>query len=205
MPRPTKKKNRLAEFLSKALGRVLLIVLVLICIGVFYVAVILAEIPADQQVPEATAAPSITLSPEQPWRIASLGDLTTLTANFPAPALVFQMGDALIFDEGLVNDLAYEGSFARMITLSYHTPAGEKLTLYSIYPADAFVLLPGSGYVLQDALTASLAGMTAVRMENGSEVRLHVRGESALYAMTAPLMGEEQLSLISRQALLLVP
>ena len=205
MPRSPRKTNRLAEFLSNALGRVLLAVLVLICIGVFYIAVILAEVPADQQVPEATAVPPVTLSAEQPRRAASPGEIDTLTEIFPAPALVFQTGDALIFDEGLVNDLAYEGSFARMLTLSYHTPAGEKLTLYSIYPADAFALLPGSGFALKDTLTASLAGMTAVRMENGSEIRLHVRGESALYALAAPMMGEEQLALISRQALLLMP
>ena len=205
MPRKPIKQNRMSAVLRKVLERVLLALLALVCIGAFYLAVILAEVPADQQAPALTPAPAVVLSAEQPRQIGSLNDLAQLVERFPAPVLALQSNTQLAFAGGLVNDLAYKGSFARLVTLTYQTQNGETLTLHSIYPADAFSLLPGGGFTLQNTLTAALAGMTAVRMENASSVRLHVKGESALYAFTAPKMAEEALSEISRQAILVMP
>lgn len=199
------RKPRKNSLPRRLLERVLLTLLVLLCVGLFYIAVILAEVPPEDQgaVPTKTAA--VTLAPDQPRRIDSLGNLYSLTANFPAPVLAIQPSTAIAFDSGLVNDLAYQGTFARMVTLSYHTPEGYSLTLQSIYPGDAFSLLPGEGYSLKSDLTATLAGMAAVRMEKMGSVRLHVRGENGLYVFTAPDMPEETLSALVRQAFLAMP
>ncbi len=205
MSRKPVKQHKTFAFLRKVLDKVLLAVLIVVCIGAFYLAVILAEIPADQQAPAMTPAPKVVLAAQQPRQIGSMSDFSQLVESFPAPALALQANTQLAFAGGLVNDLAYQGSFARLVTLTYQTMDGETLTLSSIYPNDAFSLLPGEGYALKDTLTASLAGMTAVRMENADTVRLHVKGESALYAFTAPRMAEEALSEITRQAILLKP
>ena len=201
----TKQQSKIVSVLRKVLERALFILLAVICIGAFYLAVILAEVPADQDAPKVTAAPAVALSAEQPRQIGSLNDMHQLVEHFPAPALVLKENVQIAFAGGLVNDLAYQGSFARLVTLTYQTQSGETLTLQSIYPADAFTLLPGKGYALKNTLTAALAGMTAVRMENADTVRLHVKGESALYAFTAPKMAEEAFSEISRQAILIKP
>ena len=203
--KPIKQKRKIGAVLRKVLERLLLLLLVAVCIGAFYLAVILAEVPADQEAPISTPAPTAVLSAGQPRQIGSLNDFRQLVEHFPAPVLALQENTQLAFAGGLVNDLAYQGSFARLVTLTYLTPGGETLTLHSIYPAGAFSLLPGEGYLLMDTLTASLAGMTAVRMENVKTVRLHVKGESALYAFTAPKMGEEALGEITRQTLLVMP
>lgn len=205
MPRKPIKHNKLNAILRKVLERVLLALLVVLCIGAFYLAVILAEVPADQEAPNISPVPQVTLTAEQPRQIGSLNDLGQLTEYFPAPVLALQGNTQLTFTGGLVNDLAYKGSFARLVTLTYNTQGGETLMLLSIYPADAFSLLPGKDYLLKDNLTAALAGMTAVRMENANTVRLHVKGESALYAFIAPRMEEEALNEISRQAILVKP
>jgi hypothetical protein len=47
--------------------------------------------------------------------------------------------------------------------------------------------------------------MTAVRMEKEDSIRLHVRGQSAMYVFTAPTMDEEAFAEITRQALLTMP
>ncbi len=200
-----KQKSKLVLVLRKVLERILLILLVAVCIGAFYLAVILAEVPADQGAPTESTVPQVALTAEQPRQIGSLNDLKQLVEHFPSPVLALQANTELAFAGGVVNDLAYKGSFARLVTLTYQTQNGETLKLYSIYPLDAFSLLPGEGYTLQDKLTASLAGMTAVRMENADTIRLHVKGESALYAFTAPKMEEDALSEISRQAVLVKP
>jgi hypothetical protein len=77
--------------------------------------------------------------------------------------------------------------------------------LQSIYPVDAFSLLPGEGYTLKGDMTAPIAGMTAVRMEKEGSIRLHVRGQSAMYVFTAPSMDEAAFEDITRQALLTMP
>lgn len=204
MSRKPSKRNRLRVLMKKVLERLLLILLVAVCIGAFYLAVILAEVPADQEATDDTPAPAVTLSAQQPRQIGTLNDLSQLAEHFPAPVLALSADTRLAFDGGQVNDLAYKGAFARLVTLTYRTQTGEALTLKSIYPADAFILLPGEGFQLMEHLTGALAGMTAVRMENKDTVRLHVRGENALYALTAPKMEEEALSEITRQALLVI-
>ncbi len=200
-----KQQSKLVIALRKVLERIFLVLLVAVCIGAFYLAVILAEVPADQGAPAESSVPQAALTAEQPRQIGTLNDLSQLVEHFPSPVLALQANTDLAFSGGVVNDLAYKGSFARLVTLTYQTQNGETLKLYSIYPLDAFSLLPGEGYTLQDKLTASLAGMTAVRMENAETIRLHVKGESALYAFTAPKMEEEALSGISRQAILVKP
>ncbi len=208
MPRNPKKpirQSKMSAALRKILERLLMIVLVIVCIAAFYLAVILAEIPADQQAPKETKAPSVALSPEQARQTSSFAEISRLTEIFPAPVLALQETDELLFDGGVVNDLAYEGAFARLATLNYHTQAGEKLTLVSIYPSEAFSLLPKGDYLINNTLTGALAGMTAVRMESEEGIRLHVRGENALYAFMATKMEEEQLTKLSRQAMLIMP
>lgn len=200
-----KQQSKLVWMLRKILERFLLVLLVVVCIGAFYLAVILAEVPADQGAPLESPVPQVALTGEQPRQIGTLNDLKQLVEHFPSPVLALTENTQLVFAGGMVNDLAYKGSFARLVTLTYQTQNGETLKLYSIYPLDAFSLLPGKGYSLQNTLTASLAGMTAVRMENADTVRLHVKGESALYAFTSPKMDEEQLNEISRQAVLVKP
>jgi hypothetical protein len=200
-----KQQRKLVLVLRKVLERILLVLLVVVCIGAFYLAVILAEVPADQGAPAESSVPQVALTAEQPRQIGSLNDLKQLVEHFPSPVLALTENTQLAFAGGVVNDLAFQGSFARLVTLTYQTQNGETLKLYSIYPMDAFSLLPGERYTLQDRLTASLAGMTAIRMENADMIRLHVKGESALYALTAPKMGEEQLTDISRQAILVRP
>jgi hypothetical protein len=200
-----RQQSKTVSALRKVMERILLALLVVVCIGAFYLAVILAEVPADQGAPAQSPVPQVTLTAEQPRQIGTLNDLKQLVEHFPSPVLALTANTELVFAGGVVNDLAYKGSFARLVTLTYQTQNGETLKLYSIYPLDAFTLLPGEGYTLQDKLTASLAGMTAVRMENADTVRLHVKGESALYAFTAPKMEEELLAAISRQAILVKP
>ena len=198
-------KPQKASLPRKILERVLLTLLVLLCVGAFYIAVILAEAPPEEQAAHGTPVPQATLSPDQPRQIGSLSDLGQLVQNFPAPVLAIQPSETIVFDGGLTNDLAYQGAFARIVTLSYHTDKEQSLTLQSIYPVDAFSLLPGEGYTLKNDMTAPIAGMSAVRMEKEGSIRLHVRGQTAMYVFTAPVKDEEAFAVITRQALLTMP
>jgi len=200
-------KNRLASHtknkLRKFLDRTAMILLVVICIVAFYIAVILAETPKEEGTAVASLGPQPTLVPQQPAQISTRDQLPVLIASFPAPVLAMQEGAGVTLTGGLINDLAFEGAFARVVTLTYQTTDGQVLTLQSIYPSNAFALLDSKGYSLQGQLIGMLSGMTAVRMESETGLRLHVRGEKALYALSAPKMEEDLFTALTRQAQLI--
>ena len=153
MPKIMKPQSKWNSMIRKVLERMLLAFLVVICIGAFYLAVILAEIPADQQAPGVSNTIAVSLTPEQPRQIGSINEINRITDIFPAPVLALQPSDQAAFEGGMVNDLAYQGTFARQVTLTYKLATGETLTLQSIYPSEAFALMPDEGYQLKDTLT----------------------------------------------------
>ena len=194
------KKHRLRRILE----RVAMLLFVLFCVAAFYLVVILAEVPEEvEQTAQATQPAQTVLSPSSPQKITSAAEVGSLIEGFPAPVLSFAQSPDLSFVDGLANDLAYEGAFARVVTLRYETAYGQEVTVQSIYPADALTLLGQDGLSLGQNLTGALAGMTAVRMESDTKIRLHVRGQSALYAMTAPKMDEEVFSSLTKLAQLI--
>lgn len=181
----------------KILRKAAMVLAALLLLGAFYLAVVLgqpqesdAPVQADRNQPLLSASPAVTIQED-----SRLGDLT---GPFPVPVLCAVSGGNLTFLSGVSCDLAYEGGFARRITLTYQTPDGQQLLVESLYPARALSLMGKGDYHMAGVAGQSLAGMQSVRMENDATIRLHAQSETGLYIVTAPRMDSSDLAALTR-------
>ena len=153
----------------------------------FYIAVIMGN-PQEEDSAAITARQDQPLLPamDAPLLIRDQGQLNVLMAEFPAPVMAAMNSTALIFEQGLCQDVAFEDGLGRMVTLIYRTAAGAAVTVTSIYPARALALIPKRDYTISGTAGLTLAGLRSVRMENDSGIRMHAQGEEALYVVTLP-------------------
>ena len=169
-------------------------------IAVFYVAVVLGQPqPNDHAVTVRTDQPLLAASPAQ--TLTSEGELESLMAAFPVPVLYSQSGGALTLRAGVSQDAAYEGGFARVVTLTYGAELNGQtveVTVQSIYPARALSLIPKGSYTIAAVAGQSVAGLSTVRMENDSAIRLHAQSADALYAVTLPKVSAQEMGTLLR-------
>ena len=181
----------------KILRKTAMALAALLLLGAFYLAVVLgqpqesdAPVQADMTQPLLSASPAVTITED-----SRLGDLT---GPFPVPVLCAVSGGSLTLTSGVSCDLAFEGGFARKITLTYQTPAGQQLLVESLYPARALSLMGRGDYHMAGVAGQSLAGMQSVRMENDATIRLHAQSETGLYIVIAPKMDSSDLAALTR-------
>ena len=172
----------------------------LLLIGVFYVAVVLGQPqPNEHAITVQADQPLLTASPAQ--TLTSGGELEDLMAHFPVPVLYAQSGGALTLRAGVSQDAAFESGFARVATLTYGAELNGQaveITVQSIYPARALSLIPKGDYTIAAVAGQSVAGLSTVRMENASTIRLHAQSETGLYIVTAPKMDSSDLAALTR-------
>lgn len=182
---------KLVRWIGGALAACLLI-------AVFYVTVILIHpqtdlsAQVDMNQPLVSAGPAIALEN---------GDLSALTGAFPVSVLGCAPGSMTLTD-GLCCDAGFGNGLARVLTLTYLEGQSQTIRVTSIYPARAIPLLPGDGFHLVGAGPA-VAGLSTVRMEGQGMVRLHLQTTDGLYAITAPMQSNEELSALLRPLQLL--
>lgn len=186
--------------LQRIIGEVSAMLLALLLIAVFYVSVIMAQPPESEAVSPLPDQPLLSASPAV--MVSSDAELDTLLRSFPV-AVLSSAGSGLTLLSGSSCDVAFEGGFARVAELLYQAPDGTTLIATTIYPARALSLLGREDYTLSDQSGTPVAGMATVRMENASTIRLHVQGEEALYAVTAPRVDAATLSALVRSLQLL--
>ena len=188
--------SRIRQALRLLLGTIAAALL----IAVFYVAVVLGQPqPNDHAVTVRTDQPLLAASPAQ--TLTSEGELESLMAAFPVPVLYAQSGGALTLRAGVSQDAAYEGGFARVVTLTYGAELNGQtveITVQSIYPARTLSLIPKGNYIIAAVAGQSVAGLSTVRMENGSAIRLHAQSADALYAVTLPKVSAQDLGMLLR-------
>ena len=188
--------SRMRQALRLLLGTVAASLL----IAVFYVAVVLGQPqPNDHAVTVRTDQPLLAASPAQ--TLTSEGELESLMAHFPVPVLYAQSGGALTLRAGVSQDAAYAGGVARVATLTYGAELNGQaveITVQSIYPARALSLIPKGDYTIAAVAGPSVAGLSTVRMENASTIRLHAQSADALYAVTLPKVSSQELGALLR-------
>ncbi len=175
----------------------LTILLAVVLMIVFYIAVIVGQPQEDE------AASTVTPRQDQPLLtegsdmqvITDASALSDLLSGFPAPALT--SGSSMTLLAGLVQDVAYEDGYARMLTLTYQASDEVQITLTSIYPARALSLLEKGDYRISSALGPTMAGLRTVRMDSADAIRLHAQGEEAIYVLVAPRMDSASLRTIA--------
>ncbi|MDO4484739.1 MAG: hypothetical protein Q4C54_10040 [Clostridia bacterium] len=166
--------------LLKAAGVLLAAVLIA---AAFYLLAVLGQ-PQTSAVPDAGHQPLLPSAPAQ--SIANQADLPQLLEGFPVPVLGYVTGAGPEFAGGSCYDFAFENGMARTVVLNYRLPDGGEITVQSIYPARAVTAVTRGNYRLVSPRSLGFAGLNAVRMENGSYVRLHAQNENGVYVVTLP-------------------
>ena len=164
--------------------------LTVVLLAAFYLAVIMGN-PQEEESSAITARMDQPLlsAMSSPVLIREQGQLNVLLREFPAPVMAAMNSTAMTFEQGLCQDVAFEGGLGRTVTLTYRTAEGESVTVTSIYPARALSLIEKADYTLSGITGLPLAGLRSVRMENASAVRMHAQGTDALYVVTLPSLS----------------
>jgi hypothetical protein len=189
----------------KALLRCLSLVAVLLTLAVFYLAVIIGQ-PADEQLSavQTSPVPREPAAAKAPVTITAEHDIASLLDSFPAAFIRLAPGHDAVLLTGRTYDTAYGGGFARELELTYRLPDGMEVMLRSIYPSDAYALIPTQDYSLSAHSGYSMLHLPAARMDSDRDMRFHARGEGALYLFTLPADAEDAAALI-KLAVLEIP
>ena len=173
---------------------VLTALLTVVLLAAFYLAVIMGN-PQEEESSAITARmDQPLLGPmSSPVLIREAGQLRALLSEFPAPVMAAMNTSALRFEQGLCQDVAFEGGLGRIVTLSYRTVEDAAVTVTSIYPARALTLIEKGDYIISGTTGLPLAGLRSVRMESAATIRMHAQGTEALYAVTLPKLSASAL------------
>lgn len=166
---------------------VLLTLLTALLLAAFYIAVIMGnpQEDADSAVAAKQDQPLLTAM-GAPLLIRTADQLGLLLDAFPAPVLAAPANGALAFEQGLAEDVPFEGGLARRITLTCRTAEGLPVTIVSLYPARAIDLIEKADYHFSSTVGHPLAGLASVQMENDDTIRMHAQGPEAIYVVTLP-------------------
>lgn len=169
---------------------VLATLLTIVLLAAFYLAVIMGN-------PQEEESSAITPKMDQPLlnamsspiMITQQSHLGALLDAFPAPVMAAMNTPAMAFQQGLCEDVPYEGGLGRKVTLTYRTAEGAPVTVVSLYPARALELVAKADYTISGTTGLPLAGLRSVRMENAASVRMHAQGTDAIYVVTLPVLS----------------
>ena len=166
--------------------------LTLVLLAAFYIAVVMGN-PQEEESSAITAKMDQPLleAMSSPILIREQGQLGTLLAVFPAPVMAAMNSTAMTFQQGLCEDMPFEGGLGRQVTLTYRTAEGATVTVVSLYPART--QLDKGDYTFSATTGLPLAGLRSVRMENAATIRMHAQGPDALYVVTLPQLSASAL------------
>lgn len=185
------KKIPLGRRIVKA---VLATLLTVVLLAAFYLAVIMGNPQeAESTAIEAKMDQPLLTAMSSPIMITQPSQLGALLEVFPAQVLAAMNAPALTLQQGVCEDVPFEGGLGRKITLTYRTAEGAAVTVVSLYPARATELIPKADYTFSSTGGLTLAGLRSVRMENGESIRMHAQGTDALYIVTLPRLPEANL------------
>jgi hypothetical protein len=162
------------------LGTLLTIVL----LAAFYVAVVMGNPQEGSSAITAKMDQPLLEAMSSPILIREQGQLGTLLSAFPAPVMAAMNSTAMTFQQGLCEDVPFEGGLGRKVTLTYRTAEGATVTVVSLYPART--PMEKEDYTFSATTGLPLAGLRSVRMENTSAIRMHAQGPEAIYVVTLP-------------------
>ena len=193
------KKPSPAVKLLKRIGLAILLVLALVFAYLF---LLLGEPDEDAKYLEKTAEETIAM-PMSALDIPGESNVEYLAETFGQPVLA--LGQALPMYKSRIYDTAFEGGYARRVTLTYTLEDGQQLTAESIRPTSAVTLLKQEGYKLDGSTLYTLGGLNAARMDNSSACCIFAQSDTAVYAVIAPLSYAEELTTILRYTMLVTP
>jgi hypothetical protein len=180
----------------KAVARkLLLLLLLLLALAFLYLFLLMGEPDDDDEMllKQSAAQEEIIRMPMTGQEMTGTVDVTAAAVSFGKDVMELR-GNALPLIKAALYDTAYNGGYARRLTLTYQFPDGSEMTVDSIRPPGAITLLTDSQYALRVDTLYTMGGLDAVRMDSEDYIRVAAAGEDAVYVMHIPVAKEEQLS-----------
>lgn len=185
---------------SQLLKWILILLVVIVSAGVFYLGMILGQPQGGAPLPDQPLLASAAAV-----HISQGEQLPRLVAQFPIPVLGLMEGASAELTQGSSYDTAFEQGFARILSLTYATPDGYEIQVQSIYPARAISLLSRSGFHLGSSPLYAFAGLNGVRMDSSSQIRIHAQNSQGAYVVTFPAAAEKASLEVMRDLRMYVP
>lgn len=190
---------------KKTVRRVLAVLGLVLSLSLIYVFLLVGEPDEDDQLTRQAETQEETIRvPIAAAQVSGDADLNPLAVNFGMPVLALY-GSPWTLQKATLFDTAFQGGYARRLTLVYAFPTGEVLTVESIRPTKAVSLLGNGFFSLRMETIYTLAGMDAVRMDSENMVLVLARGLDAAYAILCPKAQADGLEALLKLATLMQP
>ncbi len=172
------------RWIGRALRGLFVGILLLLCAAMFYLLVIMGDIPGGDPVPvAATATPQpLAALPSTTIRFTS-DDFYQTAYYFNAPILMLTSGQGWQFVEGTITDSVPEGAgvTVREVSLLYRDQSGAEVRVSTMTPSRVVQSLSQRGYLPASDQSWTLAGRPAVLMSNGDVLHLHAQNGEIVY------------------------
>ncbi len=160
-----------------------------VCIGIFYVAVILGETPEliEAQQQSQSSADVAAVSELPPGGLEST-DLAQLSQAFPGPLASLPAEQGFVLVRGVVEDVRIPGAQrpCRVVAITYEHPGlTTQVALVSATPADYLKRFEQAGFSLEP-LKAALSTMPATAMTLADRQAWVARQGGCVYSLEAP-------------------
>lgn len=184
------------------LRRVGLALLLALALAFAYLFLLLGEPDDDAKYLEAPAEERI-LMPMSAVETPGEANVQGLADSFDQAVL--SLNEALPMRKARIYDTAFEGGYARRVTLTYAFEDGTLLTAESLRPTAAATLLKLEGGTLDGSSLYTLGGLNAARMDSADAVCVFAQSDAAVYAILCPASHAQDLNTLLRYTTLIPP
>lgn len=188
--------------IRRILTRIGAVILLIAALVFAYIFLLMGE-PEEDMKNGSPAPEAVITMPMSPFEAPGEANVDSLAETFGQPVLSIYQGAGM--RKARIYDTAFEGGYARCVTLTYTLEDGTQFTVESIRPTSAVSLINQSGYKLDATALYALGGLNAARMENDVNICVFAQSDAAVYAVTCPKTHEEALEALLRQTMLTEP
>jgi len=196
---PQKQPSVIKRFLLRVLAVVMAVLALVMC----YLFLLMGEPDEDAKLAADAPAEAAITMPMSPFEAPGESNVQNLADTFGEPVMALYDGPEM--RKARIYDTAFEGGYARRVTLTYTLADGQQLTVESLRPTSAVTLIKEDGYKLDASALYTMGGLNAARMENSSTICVFAQTDTAVYAVRCPASHAGELSGLIKQSMLVEP
>ena len=193
---------RKPSLIGRIFRRIALAVLLVLALVFAYLFLLLGEPDEEAKYMPKVVEETITM-PMSALDVPGESDVQNLADAFGKPVLA--LNQMLNMYKSRIYDTAFEGEYARCITITYTFEDGQSLLVESMRPTSAVTLLKQSDYTLDASALYTMGGLNAARMQNDTSICVFAQSDEAVYAITCPVSHAEELTTLLRYTSLVAP
>ena len=188
---------------KRILLRVLAVVMAVLALVMCYLFLLMGEPDEDAKLAADAPAEAMITMPMSPFEAPGESDVQHLADTFGEPVMALYDGPEM--RKARIYDTAFEGGYARCVTLTYTLADGQQVTVESLRPTSAVMLIKEDGCKLDASALYTMGGLNAARMENGSTICVFAQTDTAVYAVRCPASHAGELNGLIKQSVLVEP